>query len=389
MAFDFAECWNTKKSIVFNLPPPGYDVEVDGPWMGRNLVPLVALAGDALLEPFWPMGLGLKRGWQAVMDTCYAVDNLYNREKYATRMGKDPTTFSWEDHCEAHQAQVSQNFEFCNRLKISDELAKGEYDPKGVVLLQLLKKVKDAERPVFEVEVDPWTRYEPLMKELGDSWKTMSKDDAWVHSRVQKSLNMAAFYAEVGKGGKNGEITYEGKPLLSINGKVLPGCKGTGSLLGTASKPAPAPAPGAKLAAVPQGGGYVNPLEMQQLAKERQQAMAAMVQARPQASAPAPAPAPEVTSSWRPSVGSVAPPKSGGVGGLPCGIAAAAAAAANVMKATPVVAPMPVSTVVPGGLSPAEEAELFHVRNMIQTLQSSLAAFQKAEQEILSRAAGR
>mmetsp|Transcript_21606 Transcript_21606/g.57052 ORF Transcript_21606/g.57052 Transcript_21606/m.57052 type:complete len:138 (-) Transcript_21606:188-601(-) len=93
----------------------------------------------------------------------------------------------------------------------------------------------------------------------------------------------------------------------------------------------------------------------------------------------------QVTSSRRPSI----PPKSGGVGGLPCGIAAAAAAAAGIMKATHVAAPMPVSTVVHGGLSPAAEAELFHVRNMIQTLQSSLAAFQKAEQEILSRAAGR
>eukprot|EP00971_Amphidinium_carterae_P139080 2756301-Amphidinium_carterae.3 len=32
--------------------------------MGRRLIPLVGLAGDALLEPFWPLGLGLKRGWQ-------------------------------------------------------------------------------------------------------------------------------------------------------------------------------------------------------------------------------------------------------------------------------------------------------------------------------------
>merc|ERR550532_1476030 len=104
MAFDFAECWNTKKSIVFNLPPSDYDTEQHGPWMGSRLVPMVALAGDALLEPFWPMGLGLKRGWQAIMDTCYAVDNLYNREMFAKAKGKDPDTFSWDDHYEALNA---------------------------------------------------------------------------------------------------------------------------------------------------------------------------------------------------------------------------------------------------------------------------------------------
>ena len=51
-------------------------VEAHGKWRGKELVPMIALCGDALLEPFWPMGLGLKRGWQALMDTCFVVDNL-------------------------------------------------------------------------------------------------------------------------------------------------------------------------------------------------------------------------------------------------------------------------------------------------------------------------
>ena len=40
-----------------------------GPQPAGTKPQTVALCGDALLEPFWPMGLGLKRGWQALMDT--------------------------------------------------------------------------------------------------------------------------------------------------------------------------------------------------------------------------------------------------------------------------------------------------------------------------------
>merc|ERR1719480_664012 len=100
MVFDFAECWNTPKSMAFNLAPPDYDVSVHGEWMGRRLVPLVALCGDALFEPFWPMGLGLKRGWQALMDTCYAIDNLYNSELTCGLAQKDPEEWTWDDHFE-------------------------------------------------------------------------------------------------------------------------------------------------------------------------------------------------------------------------------------------------------------------------------------------------
>jgi len=56
MAFDFAECWNTKVSMQFSLAPDDYDVEEHGAWMGKKLTPYIALAGDSLLEPFWPMG---------------------------------------------------------------------------------------------------------------------------------------------------------------------------------------------------------------------------------------------------------------------------------------------------------------------------------------------
>jgi len=241
MAFDFAECWNTKKSMSMQYPPPGYSVEEDGEWEGRKLVPLVALAGDSLLEPFWPLGLGLKRGWQAIMDTCYAVDNIFNRLLLCERKGGDPEEFSWDEHYEALQEQCQLNFDLCNRLQVSEDLGRGEYDDKGVVVTQLKKMYKDAEKPTFEVEIDPWSRYGPLEKENGEAWKSMSKAEQqnWVHPRVKKAIAMDTYYRENSKGGKNGEISYVGKQLVSILGRPLASSK---PKTAKDKKPAAAPA---------------------------------------------------------------------------------------------------------------------------------------------------
>jgi len=230
MAFDFAECWNTKKSLAFNLPPPGYSVEEDGEWEGRKVNPFVCLAGDSLLEPFWPMGLGLKRGWQAIMDTNYAIDNLYNRLLLCERNGGDPEEWSWEQHYEALGEQCVANFEFCNRLQVAEDLARGEYEDKGLVMTQLKKMYKDAEKPPFEVEIDPWTRYGPLEKEQNDYVKKMPKEEAqkWIHPKVKKAIAVMEFYKDNSKGGKNGEIDYEGKELISVNGKMTGGFKQAG-----------------------------------------------------------------------------------------------------------------------------------------------------------------
>jgi len=220
MAFDFAECWNTQKSMFFNLPGNDYDTELDGPWQGRTLTPLVALCGDSLMEPFWPMGLGLKRGWQAVMDTCYAVDNLYNTAAFSKKLGKPSDEVTWDEHFELLKEQVASNFEMCNRLKVAAELGKGEYDPKGPIVMQLKKKFKDPEIPPYEVEVDPWTRYDQLAKEAGDEWKLKIDDDTWLHPKVSRAMAMKDHYDEISKNGKNGEISYTGKKLVSIMGRA-------------------------------------------------------------------------------------------------------------------------------------------------------------------------
>jgi len=359
MAFDFAECWNTKKSIVFNLPPPDYDVETHGPWMVRNVIPLVGLCGDALLEPFWPLGLGLKRGWQAVMDTCYAVDNLYNPAYFCERTGKDADAFSWEGHFEVLKEQVASNFEMCSRLKVADELGKGEYAEKGVVITQLKKINKDAEKPTLLVEIDPWTRYAPLEKEAGDQWKLKMNDEKYVHPKVQKALAMKEYYDEVCKGGKSGEIAYDGKKLISVNGRVLGGFGKAGTTTMRRGSTASQSGPGAAAAAPkpPAAAKFgVNPF-------------AGVVPK-------------DVLDARRVSSSSAAP------SAAPAGLSSIAASVASAGAARPAPAATPLSTIKemapPSGakLSCAQEAELAHVRRMIETLSQSLEHFRKVEAEL-------
>jgi len=228
MAFDFAECWNTKKSLHFNYPPPNYSVEEDGPWEGRKLVPFIALAGDSLLEPFWPMGLGLKRGWQAILDTCYAIDNIFNSTCYMEKLGKGEDDMTWDDHFDEHMTQCSSNFEMCNRLQVSEELAIGEYADKSIIMTQLKKRLKDPEKPMLLPEIDPWTRYAPLTATVAAKQRNMTREerDAYIHPIVAKAVAVKEYYDEISGGaggGKTGDLEYRGKDLVSINGKVVGG----------------------------------------------------------------------------------------------------------------------------------------------------------------------
>jgi len=196
MAFDFAECWNTKISLQFNLAPPDYDTTEHGPWMGKKLTPFIALAGDSLMEPFWPMGLGLKRGWTAVMDTTYGVDNLYCRTKELDvpevvdapdLKGQDPDEYSWDMHWDNHKERCRENFESCSRVDTADDLGKGEYDANSVIMLQWKKKYGDLERPLFLVEIDPNTRYKRRNLALNSKLKRKLIDDKkWEHPVVTR-----------------------------------------------------------------------------------------------------------------------------------------------------------------------------------------------------------
>jgi len=227
MAFDFAECWNTKISLQFNLAPPDYDVTDHGPWMGKKLTPFICLAGDSLLEPFWPMGLGLKRGWQAIMDTTYAVDNLYNRTLELTApecadspelAGQDPDEFSWDMHWDSHKERCRENFESCSRIEVAEDLGKGEYASDGLVMIQWKKKHGDLERPMFLVEIDPNTRYKRRNLALNTKNKRKILDEKdWVHPVVRRQKAILDYVEECKKNesarGWNRLKSYGGKDL--------------------------------------------------------------------------------------------------------------------------------------------------------------------------------
>jgi len=407
MAFDFAECWNTKKSIVFNLPPPDYDTDVHGPWMGSRLVPMVALAGDSLLEPFWPMGLGLKRGWQAIMDTCYAVDNLYNRTCFCQKRGKDPDTFAWDDHYEALREQIGTNFEYCNRLNVGDELGRGEYDEKGVVMTQLRKLLKEFERPIFEVEIDPWTRYKPLEKEATEQWRNAMKAERIteenMHPYVRKYMAKRTFYQEIQKkGGAAGEIEYVGKKLVSINGKTIGGKQG-GYVFSANKRPSIKSASGLNIVAEPAAVKPAAPKveEVKIKALERKNSLAEKVLSQNldahmmQSTAKAPA----ASSSMAAQVAAQAALKkqmAGKVGGMCSSVSGMDGDVKNEM------AYMPPSNAGDGlqdaadamwarqmndeSMSPAQAAELNHIRCMMTSLTQSLEGYKKAEKELMLRA---
>merc|ERR1719436_1907482 len=144
---------------------------------------------------------------------------------------------TWDDHFEAHQEACAENFELCNRLQVSEELALGEYEDNSLVMTQLKKRMKDPEKPMFLVEIDPWTRYKPLADAVATKIRNMPKEkkDKFVHPIVLKAVAMKEYYDEVSSaGGKGGEIEYRGKELVTINGRIPPS-KGKGKDAANAS----------------------------------------------------------------------------------------------------------------------------------------------------------
>merc|ERR1719203_2055869 len=105
---------------------------------------------------------------------------------------------------------AQNNFEYCNRLLIHPELSAGVYDDKGQVMLQLRAKLKEAEKPLLEVEIDPATRYAPLAAEFEARWRNMSQEERRdkVHPRVSKVLAIMEYCKDREQ---NGTFLYEGK----------------------------------------------------------------------------------------------------------------------------------------------------------------------------------
>ncbi|CAE7555429.1 Gars1 [Symbiodinium pilosum] len=210
MAFDFSEIWKCKKNFAFNLPPMDYDSEVQGPWTGRSLVPPIGLVGDAVTEPFWIAGVGLQRGWNGVMDACFLIDNLYNMSFSGS---PDPAlTTSWNEHVQKLQTMVPVLYDCSHDGKMTKEGLQGEYADQGVVMTQLNKQQKDSEKPQWQLQVDPWTRYEQFAKQLEEKYKG---------ARILENMHPTVRRALAIRKHPNDSEVFSAKKLKSINGKSI------------------------------------------------------------------------------------------------------------------------------------------------------------------------
>jgi hypothetical protein len=371
MAFDFAECWNTPKSMSFNLAPPDYNVDEHGPWVGEPLVPPVMLAGDALLEPFWPLGLGLKRGWQAIMDAAYCIDNLYNRTLYCEELGKNPDTFSWDDHWEALLERTKENFSSCSKVEVAEDIGRGEYAADGLVMIQWKKYAGEKDRPMYLVEIDPNTRYKKRNLTLNSAQKRMALEDKdWRHPVVTRFMNIHEYNEEVKKGG---DSKRGWKKLKTIQGKEVTAPKSGYTFKAPAAAVTPAPKP----FALPKA-------EVEKRAEQKRNSLMQSVTSQQIDE--------HVTAGSKKRQSQIAQNAAGLLAALKQKQGHAASTESDLHEVGH-VAPDTDSIaersekmwdrMLEKGLTPAQEAELAHIRNMISALQSSIDHYRKAEKAIL------
>jgi len=352
------------------MAPPDYNVEEHGPWVGEPLLPPVMLAGDALLEPFWPLGLGLKRGWQAVMDSVYVVDNLYHRTLFCEELGKNPDTFSWDDHWEALSGRAKENFSSCSKVETADDIGRGEYAADGLVMNQWKKYAGDKERPMYLVEVDPNTRYKKRNLTLNSAQKRQAIEDKdWRHPVVTRCLAIHDYTDAVKKNGD--DKTRGWKKLKTIAGKEV-----TAPKSGYAFK-----APSAAAAPKP----FVLPkAEVEKKAEQKRASLMHSVTSQQIDE--------HVTAGSKKRQSQLAQNAAGLLAALKQKQGHAGSTAddlhevGHVGPETDSVAQRSEDMwerMLEKGLTPVQEAELAHIRNMINALQSSIDHYRKAEKAIL------
>merc|ERR1711988_1050584 len=105
-------------------------------------------------------------------------------------------------------------YEFSHDGRMTSEGLQGEYADQGVVMMQLNQLLKDAEKPKWHLQIDPFTRYEPLAKLAADKYKG-AKAMENKHPVVQR------FYALLMRSGSDGISGLCTKSLVSVGGKAI------------------------------------------------------------------------------------------------------------------------------------------------------------------------
>ena len=176
MSFDFSEFYHAEKSAAVNVPPLEWDVDNDGEW--EVPVPLVALAGDAVADPNWILGVGLQRGWTSALDACFYADNLYNNKTFVGKPQIDDepveTPVEWDQHMDNIANLIMKVSNASREGKLSPEMGTGMLDEKGPVVKQISKVLKAKNLdfvPQYQCQVEPWGRYKEYVNEVNKNYK--------------------------------------------------------------------------------------------------------------------------------------------------------------------------------------------------------------------------
>jgi hypothetical protein len=107
--------------------------------------PLVALAGDAVADPNWLLGVGLQRGWNSALDAVFYADNVYNNKTFN---GKPPNKdepiegeIEWAQHMDNMMNLMQRLGNASRDSKLSDEMDTGMLDEKGPVVTQMRRQL--------------------------------------------------------------------------------------------------------------------------------------------------------------------------------------------------------------------------------------------------------
>jgi len=123
---------------------------------------------------------------------------------------------TWDDHMAKIQDILPTLYECSHDGRMTKEGLQGEYADQGVVMMQLNKQLKDAEKPKWQLEIDPHTRYEPFAKLVAEKYKGAKLLENQ-HPVVKRSLALLT--------GKRTDAMniFCAKKLVSVSGKCVPG----------------------------------------------------------------------------------------------------------------------------------------------------------------------
>lgn len=141
--------------------------------------PLVALAGDAVADPNWLLGVGLQRGWNSALDAVFYADNVYNNKTFN---GKPPdkdepieAPIDWSEHMDNMMNLMQQLGNASRDSKLSSEMDTGMMNEKGPVVVQIRRQLKarnvEAPVPQYLPDVAPWGRYKEFQLAVNKNYK--------------------------------------------------------------------------------------------------------------------------------------------------------------------------------------------------------------------------